>query len=190
MKTLKKRIENSYNANGTQPKNKSFEDALAVISGKRVYNYYTTGSGRYTKITSSNPETYLKEWGIDFETGNDAPRGGQLGNYIQLTAKGKRQTANYRNELRKVFEIEQENKRIEQEKREENRLKFIEQVKNTISENKEWFEENKIKRIEAKNNNDKNEWQTLANAAVMKASKNNFSLLNWSEIYSIVTNKL
>lgn len=190
MKNLKKRIENSYNANGTQPKNKSFESALAVISGKRVYNYYTTGSGRYTKITSSNPETYLKEWGIDFEVGNDAPRGGQLGNFIQLTAKGKRQTSNYRNELKKAFEIEQENKRIEQEKREENRLNFIEQIKNTILDNKEWFIDNKKARNSAKELGNKDEWQALANTACQKASNNNFSFLNWGEIFSIINNKL
>ena len=33
----------------------------------------------------------LKALGIDYTTGNDAPRGGAEGNYIELTAKGKRQ---------------------------------------------------------------------------------------------------
>lgn len=33
--------------------------------------------------------------GIDYETGNDAPRGGMNGYYVKLTAKGKRQVRDF-----------------------------------------------------------------------------------------------
>lgn len=35
--------------------------------------------------------------GIDYETGNDAPRGGKNGYYVKLTAKGKRQVREFAN---------------------------------------------------------------------------------------------
>lgn len=190
MKNLKKRIENSYNANGTMPNTRDFNDALKVVKGNKVYYFHAIGSGRWTKITESNPEHYLTKWGIDYEKGNDAPRGGKLGNYIQLSKKGRKQTALYRKELKVALEIEQENKKIEQLKREENRLNFIEEIKNNILDNKEWFIDNKKARNSAKELGNKDEWQALANTACQKASNNNFSLLNWSEIFSIINNKL
>lgn len=40
----------------------------------------------------------LKLLGVDYEVGNDAPRGGKVGDYIQLTKKGKRQVKLYTEE--------------------------------------------------------------------------------------------
>ena len=37
----------------------------------------------------------LKVLGIDYTTGNDAPRSGAEGFYIELTAKGKRQVKEF-----------------------------------------------------------------------------------------------
>lgn len=37
----------------------------------------------------------LNALGIDYTEGNDAPRGGEEGNYIELTAKGKRQVKEF-----------------------------------------------------------------------------------------------
>lgn len=57
-----------------------------------------SGSGRY--CTLSNGDHYaiieaLQLLGIDYETGNDAPRGGGIGDFVALTAKGKRQVKEY-----------------------------------------------------------------------------------------------
>lgn len=41
----------------------------------------------------------LKLIGVDYVTGNDAPKGGATGDYVELSAKGVRQTAELRKEL-------------------------------------------------------------------------------------------
>jgi hypothetical protein len=93
--TLENRIAKSNNKNGSTPNNRDYEAAMEVISlGFSRVGYYT-GSGRFTKASCSNPEKYLNAWGIDFECGNDAPRGGVTGEYVKLTAKGLKQVADY-----------------------------------------------------------------------------------------------
>ena len=66
-----------------------------LIKKTRVYTCHTSGSGRFTtNIDRTNDAIFtlakagLKK-GIDFLTGNDSPRGGKTGNYIELTSKGK-----------------------------------------------------------------------------------------------------
>lgn len=44
---------------------------------------------------SANLEWGLHALGIDYETGNDAPRGGKNGYFVKLTAKGRRQVRDY-----------------------------------------------------------------------------------------------
>ncbi len=48
-----------------------------------------TGHGRYIKNVdhSSTITMYLNILGIKFETGNDAPRGGATGNWIQINKR-------------------------------------------------------------------------------------------------------
>ena len=66
-----------------------------LTTKKRVYTCHTSGSGRF--ITNIDRTDYavqvLKDAGlklnIDFVTGNDSPRGGKTGNYVELTSKGK-----------------------------------------------------------------------------------------------------
>ena len=43
-----------------------------------------------------NVKEGLRLIGIDFDEGNDAPRGGLNGNYMVLTSKGKRQSKEWR----------------------------------------------------------------------------------------------
>lgn len=67
-----------------------------LTSGNRVYTCHTSGSGRFTSNIDRTGETInvLRFAGltenVDFVSGNDAPRGGQTGNYLELTAKGRR----------------------------------------------------------------------------------------------------
>lgn len=94
MKSLNEKIKASLNKDGSEPKSNDFHDAIAIIKarGEKVYVGYYTGSGRFSKSARSNPEKYLAIWGVDHESGNDAPRGGVSGDYVKLTSKGKRQT--------------------------------------------------------------------------------------------------
>lgn len=104
--TLKNRVAKSQNANGTAPKNRDYQFAIEVIFKGMCRNGYYTGSGRFTKSSVARPEYYLTAWGIDFETGNDAPRGGVTGIFVKLTKKGQKQVKAY------VAEINEENARI------------------------------------------------------------------------------
>lgn len=102
--TLKNRIAKSNNANGTTPNNDNYRLALAVLIGGKEHTSYYSGSGKWTSIKERCPEIYLRAWGIDFEAGNDAPKGGKIGNYITLSKKGLTQTKAYRQELKEAAE--------------------------------------------------------------------------------------
>lgn len=71
--------------------------ALRILSGeKSVRTCWTSGSGRFCKnldytddVIAVLQKAGLKE-NIDFVLENDAPRKGKPGNFILLTAKGKK----------------------------------------------------------------------------------------------------
>ena len=50
---------------------------------------YSTGSGRYTRSVDLTYEIkdILNKIGVEYIDGNDAPRGGKLGNYIKIISK-------------------------------------------------------------------------------------------------------
>lgn len=187
LSTLNSRIAKSNNANGSTPKNEDYKMAIAVLSGQKCYLVYSTGSGKWTNSNERNPEKYLKSWGIDFELGNDAPRGGKFGNFIQLSKKGLTQTKEYRLEIQRLFEAKKEaekqvlNAKIEAKKVSESKiLEFISKNENLV-----W---DKLKELdELKANNDKQNWQIKANSLVQMVSKNDFSL-GWKEIYTLIRN--
>jgi len=54
----------------------------------RFYTHYTSGSGKFT-TNLSNDSIYwiIKLLGYKFKTSNDSPRGGQTGNYIQVSSR-------------------------------------------------------------------------------------------------------
>jgi hypothetical protein len=53
--------------------------------------------------------------GIDYETGNDAPKGGKSGDFIKLTTKGRRQVAKYNAKRMDIIEAEKEAIKAKQE---------------------------------------------------------------------------
>lgn len=60
----------------------------------KFYGGGYTGSGRFSRATLAEHFAIKEAWtllGLDFIEGNDAPRGGVTGTYIELTSKGKRQ---------------------------------------------------------------------------------------------------
>ena len=66
-------------------------------SGNRHYPCRWHKSGRHFNLEDKTKDftDMLKALGIDYTTGNDAPRGGAEGFYIELTAKGKRQVKEF-----------------------------------------------------------------------------------------------
>lgn len=76
---------------------KAYTLALELLTtGKRVRTAKYTGSKRYCTLLQYTYDTAMAlsvvglKKDIDFIVGNDAPRGGGIGDYIELTSKGKR----------------------------------------------------------------------------------------------------
>ena len=77
---------------------KKYADVEKVLLGGRVHGKHYSGSGKYTSVANGTHYTTiegLRLIGVDFQEGNDAPRGGQCGDYVELSPKGKRQVAEW-----------------------------------------------------------------------------------------------
>ena len=96
-KTLQERIENNlFTKSGTLMK--KYEDVIDILlhPDRKFRPTVWTNKGRSLRDYRKAVTEGLKAIGIDFEEGNDAPRGGLNGNYIVLTSKGKRQSKEWR----------------------------------------------------------------------------------------------
>lgn len=62
---------------------------------------YTTGSGKWTKTSNVTSEICktLDLMGIPYELGNDAPKGGKMGNYILISAADRVAVTNQFNQI-------------------------------------------------------------------------------------------
>ena len=94
--TLQKRIEKHLYTKGGKLA-KKYEDVIELLNNpERIMRpIYWGYKGRTLHDGSANLEWGLHILGIDYTTGNDAPRGGKNGYYVKLTAKGRRQVADY-----------------------------------------------------------------------------------------------
>ena len=94
--TLQKRIKKHHYTKGGKLA-KKYEDVIELLNNpERVMRpIYWGYKGRTLHDNSANLEWGLYALGIDYTTGNDAPRGGKNGYYVKLTAKGRRQVAGY-----------------------------------------------------------------------------------------------
>lgn len=95
--TLQSRIESKLTAKKGNIQVK-FEKAINFLTyPERVHPYSWSGSARHMKLQGDD---YIREAmdliGIDYTTGNDAPRGGAEGRYIELTKKGLQQSKEWR----------------------------------------------------------------------------------------------
>lgn len=72
---------------------KKMIDQEIKYNAERNYKYFIlrpiqkVGSGRYSQYSKNHSdqyEKYLKELGLEFEEGNDAPKGGRLGDFIKV----------------------------------------------------------------------------------------------------------
>lgn len=99
-------------------------------SSRKTFHYVNqVGRGFNTHYTDYNIPYTLLSIGIDFELKNDSPRGGKLGNYIELTTKGLRQLAKYR----KPF-AEKRKQDIEKEKENKIKTTLIREKQNILLE--------------------------------------------------------
>lgn len=76
---------------------RKYEEVMELLKNpNRVMRpIYWRGKGDSLHDSHEALEYGLAILGVDYETGNDAPRGGLNGYYVKLTAKGKRQVKDY-----------------------------------------------------------------------------------------------
>lgn len=96
--TLQARIEKHlYTKGGALAK--KYEEVIELLNNpeRTMRPVYWAGHGRNISLhdSSANLEQGLSMLGIDYETGNDAPKGGKNGYFVRLTAKCKRQVKDF-----------------------------------------------------------------------------------------------
>jgi len=117
MKTLKERVNAALNTAKGEMKASSMETWTLLTRPSYELRPCGYSGNRYTPVgyhKIDKAAENLTAIGIDFEIGNDAPRGGYSGNFLRITKKGHRQLAKFRAELKAERLVEQA--RIEAEK--------------------------------------------------------------------------
>ena len=132
--TLQKRIESELTLKDGKTIAKKYADVLDMLIFNKTYRpYYYSGTGRFTSCAGVDYiSTALKMLGVDFETGNDAPRGGHSGYFVRLTKKGIEQTKEWRSE--RLFELKKQNEMLEKAAAEAKQIhdEKIQQIKDKI----------------------------------------------------------
>lgn len=94
MKTLLKseletKLQELVNAKKVRKNTLAYSMALAVLNGEKLIRpiWSTGGSWKYSSLHDYTIEytNLLDHLGISYERGNDAPRGGKTGAFIQIT---------------------------------------------------------------------------------------------------------
>lgn len=117
--TLQKKIETHLcNKNG-ELLCKFFMLQELLLNGK-YYGKFRRGHGRFVSLSDCrhyNAIKALELLGVDYTTGNDAPRGGKTGDFVELTEKGRRQVREWvkvrRAEIDEKARIENEKAAVE-----------------------------------------------------------------------------
>ena len=95
--TLQNRIDANLTTKGGAIA-KKYANVEKVLLGERYHGAGYSGRGRYTSKTNGDHFAVIEglcKIGVDFVKGNDAPRCGWSGQYVELSAKGKRQVAEW-----------------------------------------------------------------------------------------------
>lgn len=113
--TLQNRIDSNLRTKGGAIAAR-YANVEKVLLGERYHGAGYSGRGRYTSKTNGDHFAViegLRKIGVDFVEGNDAPRGGWSGQYVELSAKGKRQVAEWA-KIRKaaIAEAEEDHKAV------------------------------------------------------------------------------
>ena len=84
---LKELVNAPYRISRFSKTSKIHEFLVTLLDNGRVYTGYYRGSGRHTTAIDYTREicNQLDKLGIAYKTGNDAPRGGVHGNYVEIT---------------------------------------------------------------------------------------------------------
>jgi DNA-binding PadR family transcriptional regulator len=130
--TLKNRIkEHLSTKNGTLKISLKMIYEFIEKGGKFYGKKWRKNSGRWSLDDSKfyHLATALDKLQIDYITGNDSQRGGKENDYIELSAKGKRQTAELRKELRQQRLEREERQRQEREEAQRRESEAVEQYK-------------------------------------------------------------
>lgn len=110
--TLQKRIDSNLRTKGGAIAVR-YANVEKVLLGERYHGAGYSGRGRYTSKANGDHFAViegLRKIGVDFVEGNDAPRGGWSGQYVELSPKGKRQVAEWA-KIRKAAIAEAEAKK-------------------------------------------------------------------------------
>ena len=138
---LKNRISENLSTKKGEIANKYYHIYEFIRKAERFHGCAWNGSARHMTLSDAkhrNLVEALTKIGVDYVIGNDAPRGGMAGTYVELTAKGKRQTA----ELRK--ELQARHEELMQQLARENAMRKAEAEKQA-----QWYQEQCEKTYEA-----------------------------------------
>lgn len=100
--TLQNRIDSNLRTKSGEIAVK-YQNVEKVLMGNRYHGAGYSGRGRYTSKTNGDHFAVIEglcKIGVDFVKGNDAPKGGWSGQYVELSAKGKRQVAEWAKQRR------------------------------------------------------------------------------------------
>jgi hypothetical protein len=130
--TLKKRIkEHLSTKNGTLKLSFSMLFEFIEKGGKYYGKKWRKNGGRWSLDDSKfyHLASALDKLQIDYITGNDSPKAGKEWDFIELSAKGKRQTAALRKELRQQRQEREEIQRQEREEAQRRESEAVDQYK-------------------------------------------------------------
>jgi len=72
----------------------AYKELHALLSGSKEESRPDTSTKRGVRVYTGTMMIYGRRMGLGVERGNDSPRGGVAGNFVKLTAKGKKQMFN------------------------------------------------------------------------------------------------
>lgn len=81
------RLTKLFNKSGELSKHAQGAIQISPKRGNRIYPIYYSGSGRYIKSVDNTYyiKRFLELAGMKYKSGNDAPRGGKVGQYLQVS---------------------------------------------------------------------------------------------------------
>ena len=137
--TLQNRIDANLTTKGGAIA-KKYANVEKVLLGERYHGAGYSGRGRYTSKTNGDHFAViegLRKIGVDFVEGNDAPRGGWSGQYVELSAKGKRQVAEWSKQRRAEIAEAEAKKQADIAAKKARRVEAIKKYLATLNENPE-----------------------------------------------------
>ena len=114
--SLKQLVEEPYRISGVKKGSKIHDFLVKLLENGHAYTGFYRGYGwRTTAVDYTNEVcVQLNKLGIAYKTGNDAPRGGVHGNYVEITMPGFKKDVKKAMALRKAEE-EAERKKIKEQ---------------------------------------------------------------------------